>query len=89
MAKQFSMVQRKQDYKMREPQEEIYIALEGIDLSWLVGDLEQVRKWWAEGLTINEMADRLERNPDDVLVLIIDLASLGKIKLRKNGLLGK
>ena len=77
------------DIKKWRPQEELYIALSELDFSWYHAEVERVRKLWAYGLHIAEIAERLGRDVDEVAVLIMDLARKNKIRRRKNGVLGE
>ena len=77
------------DIKKWRPQEQLYIALSELDFSWYPGEVERVKKLWAYGLHIADIAERLERDIDEVAVLIMDLARKNKIRRRKNGILGE
>ena len=77
------------DIKKWRPQEELYIALSELDFSWFPGEVEKIKKLWAYGLHIAKIAEMLERDVDEVAVLIMDLARKNKIRRRKNGVLGE
>jgi len=77
------------DIKKWRPQEELYIALSELDFSWFPGEVEKIKKLWAYGLHIAKIAEMLERDVDEVAVLIMDLARKNKIRRRKNGALGE
>lgn len=77
------------DIKKWRPQEELYIALSELDFSWYPGEVEKIKKLWAYGLHIAKIAEMLERDVDEVAVLIMDLARKNKIRRRKNGVLGE
>lgn len=77
------------DIKKWRPQEELYIALSELDFSWFPGEVEKIKKLWAYGLHIAKIAEMLERDIDEVAVLIMDLARKNKIRRRKNGVLGE
>ena len=77
------------DIKKWRPQEELYIALSELDFSWFPGEVEKIKKLWAYGLHIAKIAEMLERDVDEVAVLIMDLARKNKIRRRKNGILGE
>ena len=74
-------------YKLR-PAVELYIALDGLDLSFLPSEVEQVVSLWNEGLSAYDIADKLKRHAEEIGVLLIDLSMRKKIVARKNGLLG-
>ncbi len=77
------------DIKKWRPQEQLYIALSELDFSWFPGEVERVKKLWAYGLHIADIAERLERDIGEVGVLIMDLARKTKIRLGNNGVLGQ
>ncbi len=77
------------DSRKRRPREELYIALSELDFSWYPGEVEQVAQLWRKGLHIAKIAEMLERDIDEVAVLIMDLARKNKIRRRKNGVLGE
>jgi len=79
---------RKDPLKLR-PKAELYIACEEMDFSWNYKEIEKVIVWWGRGLSIEKMAQRLERDPDEVLILLVDLARKEKIGRRKNGIFGE
>ncbi len=67
-----------------------YIAfLDGeIDLAWDYPNYHQVIRLWKLGTSIQDMAKELNRDPDEVLVLLIDLGHKGKIDVRQGGVYG-
>ena len=77
------------DLRKRRPQEKLYIALSELDFSWYHAEVEKIKKLWAYGLHIAKIAEMLERDIDEVAVLIMDLARRGVIGRRKNGVLGE
>ena len=77
------------DTRKGRPQEKLYIALSELDFSWYPGELEQVAQFWRDGLPVADIAEKMERDIDEVAVLIMDLARKNKIRRRKNGVLGE
>jgi len=71
------------------PREELYIALSELDFSWYPGEVEQVAQLWREGLPVADIAEKMERDIDEVAILIMDLARQKKIEPRKNGAAGE
>ena len=67
---------------------ELYIACEDMDFSWYTEEIKYVIGGWEEGLNIYEIAEELKRDPDEVLLLLIDLAKKEKILPRKDGIYG-
>ncbi|MFZ5688650.1 MAG: hypothetical protein ACOY9Y_10845 [Bacillota bacterium] len=79
---------RRDKYKICPP-EPLYIALADLDFTWYADEVTQVIRWWEDGIALGDMADRLRRDPDEVAILLIDLARAGKIKERDGGVYGK
>jgi len=77
------------DLKKWRPHEELYIALSELDFSWYPDEVERVKKLWRYGLHIADIAEQLKRDPDEVAILIMDLARQKIIKPRKGGVFGK
>lgn len=68
----------------------IYTALEDLNFHWDEDkDIPHFRLMWGAGCSVLEIADYFDRDPDEVLLLVIDQAKAGKIKQRKYGLLGR
>jgi len=64
---------------------EPYIALaddETFDFRWSDKEIKTVLAGWRGGLSIWKIADRIRRDPDEVMILLIDLARRGAIKPR-------
>jgi hypothetical protein len=51
-------------------------------------ELEEITKMWKEGISIFEMGEQLERDPDEVLLAIVHLARKDRIMTRTGGGLG-
>ena len=73
--------------KLRPP-ERLYIAGEGLDFSWYQWQVEALIEDWEAGLPLEDIADRLNRDQREVIILAIDLAHHGRIKPRKGGIMG-
>lgn len=76
------------DLKKYRPAEPLYIALDELDFSWYRSEVEQVTECWARGWSVRQIAKRLKRDPDEVAVLIMDLARRKKIAQRPGGAMG-
>lgn len=74
-------------FKLR-PKQRLYFALEDLDLSFTRAEVAQVVLWWNQGVSIGEMADRLGRDPDEIAVLVMDLARKGGVRARAGGAWG-
>ena len=69
--------------KLRPPVR-LHIALADLDFSWYL----KVRKMWQTGAHIEDIAEAVDRDCDEVAVLLIDLARDGKIQRRRLGIYG-
>lgn len=74
-------------FKIR-PQEQLYIALEDLDFSWTLEEIEQALQKWNEGLHIGDIAEEMQREEDEVFLLLLDQARKGVIQYRENGIFG-
>lgn len=72
--KQASAFSRRADLRKRRPREELYIALSELDFSWYRGEVEQVAQLWRKGLPVADIAEKMKRDIDEVVILIMDLA---------------
>jgi len=62
---------------------ELYIACDGMDFSWYPGEVELICQMYVEGKRLADMSERVNRDPDEVAILIMDLARNGRIKPRE------
>lgn len=79
--------QKRDDKKVR-PKSELYIALTDIDFSFYEEEIEEVIDSWEDGEHISDIAEKLDREVDEIAVLIIDLGRKGKLERRRNGVYG-
>lgn len=77
----------KEKFKLR-PKETLVIALDDLDLSFTKAEIGAVLDFWGEGVHIADIAEELNRDQDEIAVLIMHLARKGKIQNRKRGVLG-
>ncbi len=72
------------------PQVLLYTALSdgNFDFTWYPHEVTTVINRWNEGSHISDIAEELDRDTDEVAVLIIDLARKGKIGRREGGVYG-
>lgn len=61
---------------------QIYLALEELDFVWCIEEVEKVVHLWADGMNLWEIANEMKRDPDEVAVLIMDLARKNRIVSR-------
>lgn len=57
----------------------IYIALEDLDFIWDERDVYKVEALWKDGTSIWAIAEKMNRDPDEIAVLIMDLARKEKV----------
>lgn len=81
-------MQERLDLKKYRPAELLYIALDELDFSWYAAEVEQITELWAKGWPVRQIAKRYGRDPDEVAVLIMDLARRKKIQQRPGGAMG-
>lgn len=66
----------------------IYIACEDLDFVWDEHDLIEFINDWKSGKSIFQLADRFQREQDEIAILILDLARKGMIDKREGGIFG-
>lgn len=66
----------------------IYIACEDFNFIWDEHHLTSVIDKWNQGVSVFKMADELNRDVDELAVLLIDLSKKGAITSRQGGLDG-
>ena len=66
-----------------------YIALLDLDFSWSTEDKEIIIEFWNQGESIKYISEKVEREVDEVFLLLLDLARKKKIKERDNGIWGR
>lgn len=85
------LAQQKRNYQDKwklRPESSLIIILEDLDFSWFTKEIALVQKMWEQGLHIAELAKTVDRDQDEVALLIMHLARQGKIQLRKSGVFG-
>lgn len=86
---QAAQTQRKYTDKWKlRPQSELVVILEDLDFSWFKSEIATVKMMWQSGQHITNIAKAVERDQDEVALLIMHLARCGKIKKRKTGVFG-
>lgn len=58
----------------------IYTACENMDFHWTKNAVAEFRRLWRAGLTLPEIAEHFDRDPDEVVFLVIDQARRGFIE---------
>lgn len=64
----------------------IYIACEEMNYFWTEADLMMFRHLWKTGESLAQIAEYFRRDPDEVVILIIDQAKKGLIDPRREGI---
>lgn len=72
---------------MAKRRRKIYIALEELDFIWDADEIPDIERMWRQGYSLWDIAHACDRDPVEVLLLIIDLERKGRISPRRNGLL--
>lgn len=70
------------------PNERLYIALEDLDFAWFSYEVENVKELWRQGKSVFQISKVLERDVDEVTILIMSLARDRNIKQRPGGIRG-
>ncbi|MFJ5965160.1 hypothetical protein [Bacillus sp. NPDC093026] len=83
------MSSKKRELRKLFEDQPVYYACPNSDFIWDEKDIILFRQMWQDHEPIRHIANRLARKIDDILLLIIDQAELGKIEPRKGGALGK
>jgi len=78
----------KDSWKLR-PKSELIIALDDLDFSWFIDEIDKVKRLWKYGWHIADIAKQMRRDIDEVAILIMHLSRRGEIKRRKGGVFGE
>lgn len=74
---------------MKEERLTTYIALEEMNFTWSLEEVEEFEEMWREACSLTEIAAHFKRTHEEVAVLIMDRALNKRIKPRKNGIFGE
>ena len=74
---------------LRHNRRATFLALEELDFTWDLDEVKEFKKLWKRGADFRLIAEHFNRDPDEVAILIMDLARRGKIKPRGMGLFTK
>ncbi|KMM58271.1 hypothetical protein ACH95_14155 [Bacillus glycinifermentans] len=72
--------------KMAARADRLEIALDNLNYEWSYVQLCKVIDYWYDGKSLYDAADLLNRNPDELLILIVDLAKRTILPHRRNGI---
>ncbi|HJV46616.1 MAG TPA: helix-turn-helix domain containing protein [Bacillota bacterium] len=73
---------------LKKSRNKVYVALEELNFVWDEVEIDQVKKLWRQGTPIDEIAEVMDRDIDEIGILIIDQCRKNKIKQRPGGLWG-
>lgn len=71
---------------MKNERRNLYIALEELDMLWDEDEVVQVKEAWNNNESVFAIGEKMQRDPDEVALLIMDLARKGVIGKRALGL---
>ncbi|WP_426826573.1 hypothetical protein [Bacillus pumilus] len=83
------MMAKKRELRKLFEDQLVYYACPSSDFIWCERDIIAFREMWQDHEPIRHIANRLARKVDDILLLILDQAELGRIQPRKGGVFGK
>lgn len=81
----YTMALQQRKY-LKNERRNLYIALEELDMLWDEEDVLRVKNAWKNNESVFAIGEKLQRDPDEVAVLIMDLARKGTIEKRALGL---
>jgi len=58
----------------------VYTVCEQMDFHWTQDSVAEFRRLWRTGLTLPQIAEHFNRDPDEVMLLVIDQARRGFIE---------
>ncbi|MDA1676815.1 helix-turn-helix domain-containing protein [Bacillus cereus group sp. TH152-1LC] len=64
---------------MKNERRNLYIALEELDMLWDEDEVVQVKEAWNNNESVFAIGEKMQRDPDEVALLIMDLARKGAI----------
>jgi hypothetical protein len=64
------------------------VILLDLDFAWQNEDIETVKTMWQEGYGIEKISRKIQREVDEVFLLLLHLARQGEIKERPYGVWG-
>lgn len=64
------------------------IILENLNFQWRVEEIDQVKKMWSDGVEFKEIIKILNRDGDEIFLLLLHLARRGRIKIREGYIWG-
>lgn len=74
--------------KIARDHDSVYLACDELNFTWRGNEVIQFEEMWGKGEDIQVIANEMKRDPDELIILAIDRARLGRIIQRPGGLLG-
>lgn len=65
-----------------------YIACEQMNFIWSLPDVWAIDDMWRKGVSLVEMAQKIDRDPDEVFILLMDRIRTNKLHARPGGMFG-
>lgn len=80
-----------QDYQLPPipPEQYVMFLHDDINWGWTHDEIDTFTRLWKEGVSLWDIAKQLERDPDEVALLVIALRRDKRIKRRPGGIWGK
>ena len=80
---------RKVEARHRKPKDMLYVVFEDLNFAWMPGELEKVKAAWEAGMHIVDIAREVDRQENEVAILVMDLAEKGRFRPREGGAYGR
>lgn len=74
---------------MKDKSHKVYIACETLDFKWDEREIPAIENMWKSGMGVDFIADTYKTQPEEVAVLLMDLAMKNRIKPRRTGVWGR
>lgn len=71
-----------------EPQHICFIDSETVSFAWDESNVERFLDFWNEGISVKEIAKRFNRNPIDVVILLLEMGEEERLEQRPTGIFG-
>lgn len=81
-------IRRMQVAHMKKSRTNIYIACEDMDFTWDEKEVLEVDEMWKLGASLWQIAKQVNRDLDEVVILLIDRCKNGQIGPRPEGIWG-
>jgi hypothetical protein len=70
----------------RDARKNRVVILEDLNFFWDRPELTKIKHMWNKGVSVKDIAEHFERDPDEILLALIHMARDEKIVSRKEGL---